>query len=650
MIAMVKASNEWLTKVDHARRAKGWRKQDESWAMAANVSISTLKRFWSQLDIGQESFAAICKSVEMDYQLIIAPPKVFISYSHDSGAHSDRVLTLANRLRADGVDCNIDQYEAFPPEGWPKWMENQINAADFVLVICTQIYYERFQGVENLGYGLGVTWEGAIINDEFYRILSKNTKFIPILFSSESTDSVPINLRKYTHYRVDIQEDYENLFRLLTAQPSPKKVPLGKSQEAEANEIRLPKAPIQERLQLLHSIGPNFFAYDEAWVGRDGLVQDLSQRIRQDNCRLLVLVGITGIGKTALGERLAVEVSDWFGGDWSQFHQENFDDEQQSSDFASVAARWLENWGELITVEDSNKPEQLLSRLVRHLNENRYLVQIDSLENILQGNEKEGWNEFKDDWWVKFFDSYLKAVSCQSFIILTSQDLPAQIESIGARSRNFWYCQLLSGLEKTEQIALFEKTLLLDISFASEDRLFLERIGVAYEGHPLALRIIAGEIKNRPFEGNIVAYWHKYGNEVEEVEKTIAEVQEGKLTGVNDKWQLDRFTKTLRRNVQSRLDKTFLRLRKDAKWAYVLLCEASIYHCPVPESFWLSHLEDWNRNELEQKTALDTLRDRYLLEEVVEHSTSRYLLRQNNLIRCVSLKHQKILDQLIEDG
>ena len=38
------------------------------------------------------------------------PPKVFISYSHDSTEHAERVLELSNRLRRDGVDCMIDQY------------------------------------------------------------------------------------------------------------------------------------------------------------------------------------------------------------------------------------------------------------------------------------------------------------------------------------------------------------------------------------------------------------------------------------------------------------------------------------------------------------------------------------------------------------
>jgi len=46
-------------------------------------------------------------------------PKVFISYSHDSREHKDRVLELSDRLRDDGIDCHLDQYEESPAEGWP---------------------------------------------------------------------------------------------------------------------------------------------------------------------------------------------------------------------------------------------------------------------------------------------------------------------------------------------------------------------------------------------------------------------------------------------------------------------------------------------------------------------------------------------------
>jgi hypothetical protein len=43
--------------------------------------------------------------------------KVFISYSHDSDAHMNRVFDLSERLRDEGVDCEIDQYETSPAGG-----------------------------------------------------------------------------------------------------------------------------------------------------------------------------------------------------------------------------------------------------------------------------------------------------------------------------------------------------------------------------------------------------------------------------------------------------------------------------------------------------------------------------------------------------
>ena len=571
-----------------------------------------------------------------EINLDAASPKVFISYSHDSQEHKDQVLELADRLREDGIDCTIDQYEESPAEGWQRWMLNQVEEATFVLVGCTEQYDRRFRGRKEMGRGKGATWEGGVIIQELNDDQGQNTKFIPIALTLEDANFIPSPLRSATSYKLNTVDGYELLYRRLTNQPRTRKPEIGKLRTL---------AP-RDRKQVFPETSPsnlrNFFALDEAWVGRFSLIGDLSQRV-QNSCRLLMLVGITGIGKTALGERLAVELSDWFDNKWTRFHQENFDDEQQSSDFASVAARWLEKWGELITPEDRKDPQRLLHRLVRHLSQNRHLVQMDSLENILQGNEEEGWNDFKDEWWIKFFDSYLKAESCQSCIILTSQDLPGQIQEVGTRSQNFWHCQPLSGLDKPEQIALFEKTE-LDISPTKAGRLYLERIGTAYEGHPLALRVIAGEIKNKPFEGNVVAYWNKYGNEVEEVERAIAEAQEGKSTGAEDKWKLDRLTKTLRRNVRSRLNKTFARLEKDAKWAYILLCEASVYRCPVPEDFWLSHLEDWERDEEEQKAALDALRDRYLVEESINQNNQNSL-RQHNLVRSISLEHSRKLDE-----
>ena len=88
-----------------------------------------------------------------------ATPRVFISYSHDTNAHRECVLSLSERLREDGIETRLDQYvTGTPAEKWPRWMLNQIDWAEFILLVCTETYYRRFRGHEEAGKGKGVDW------------------------------------------------------------------------------------------------------------------------------------------------------------------------------------------------------------------------------------------------------------------------------------------------------------------------------------------------------------------------------------------------------------------------------------------------------------------------------------------------------------
>ncbi|MCC3421958.1 MAG: ATP-binding protein [Microcoleus sp. PH2017_01_SCD_O_A] len=375
----------------------------------------------------------------------------------------------------------------------------------------------------------------------------------------------------------------------------------------------------------------DFSVYDDAWVGRDSLIEQLSDRL-QSSCRVLLLVGITGIGKTALAEKLVEELR----GDWTEL-RDNFEYDKKASDFASVALQWLEKWRETVP-KDERKPEQLLRRLVKRLRENRYLILIDSLEYLLTGNEEDGWRDFADEWWGKFFVSLLAEPDCQSRFILTSQDLPTKFEAECDRYKNLWYCQLLKGLEIPEQIALFQKAELdgdLELPHSP-----LRVIGEVYDGHPLALRTIAGEIKGS-YGGKVRAYWKDNSRYIEEVKEAIDEARnEGIVQGDEDRWQLASYTKVLRGKVKGQIEKTFQRLKNDVYDAYVLFCMASIYRCEVKEKWWVINLEDEGYSEDRQKAAMQTLRDRYLVEDGGIDDEDNRLVGQHNLIRSVAIAHR----------
>lgn len=155
-----------------------------------------------------------------------SPPKVFISYSHDSQVHKDFILSLANKLREDHIDCTIDQYlNGAPTEGWQLWMEKQIEQADFVLIVCTANYLKRFRR-EVEGSGRGVAFEGVIITQILYDNYYYNTKFLPLIPENGNSDThVPLPLKSGTTYR--LFNDYEALYRVLTKQPEIVKPPLG---------------------------------------------------------------------------------------------------------------------------------------------------------------------------------------------------------------------------------------------------------------------------------------------------------------------------------------------------------------------------------------------------------------------------------------
>ena len=153
----------------------------------------------------------------------ITPPRVFISYSHDSDTHADRIRALSDRLRSHGIDCCIDQYVVGPPEGWPLWMDKQVGESDFVLVVFTERYTQK--SIE--GRQSGVRFESVLILQDLYEAGMINDKFIPVLFDKSDGTHIAKWLRPHNRYVVSEDGGYEALRRRLLNDPAIVMPPLG---------------------------------------------------------------------------------------------------------------------------------------------------------------------------------------------------------------------------------------------------------------------------------------------------------------------------------------------------------------------------------------------------------------------------------------
>lgn len=132
-------------------------------------------------------------------------PKVFISYSHDTIEHKKWVLDLAIRLRNNGIDAIIDQWELKPGDDLPHFMETHLADADKIIMICSEKYVEK----ANSGTG-GVGYEKMIITSNLIKNIDKN-KVIPII-KQISTKNLPTFLKTKLYIDFSKNDDYEFCF------------------------------------------------------------------------------------------------------------------------------------------------------------------------------------------------------------------------------------------------------------------------------------------------------------------------------------------------------------------------------------------------------------------------------------------------------
>jgi hypothetical protein len=171
-------------------------------------------------------------------------PTVFVSYSWDSEDHKAWVKELCTRLRADGVDVRLDQWDVVPGDQLPSFMERSIRDSRFVIIVCTPRYKEKSHSRSG-----GVGYEDNIITAEVAATQNER-KFIPVLASGDWPEAAPswVLGKAYVDLRGDglPQPRYEDLLVTLhgTREARPQLGPIPSNRPA--TQVRAARGPASQ--------------------------------------------------------------------------------------------------------------------------------------------------------------------------------------------------------------------------------------------------------------------------------------------------------------------------------------------------------------------------------------------------------------------
>ncbi|WP_310605310.1 toll/interleukin-1 receptor domain-containing protein [Anaerosporobacter sp.] len=153
--------------------------------------------------------------------------KIFISYAWTNEEYQGRIIELATRLRNDGIDVILDKWDLHIGADRFVFMEESIEKADKVLIMCNKEYKEK----ADKRFG-GAGQETMIIAQEIYEKTTPE-KFIPMIMERSllGNEYVPKYLKSLIYIDFtsrDLNFEYKKLIHVICGKTYDMKPRLGK--------------------------------------------------------------------------------------------------------------------------------------------------------------------------------------------------------------------------------------------------------------------------------------------------------------------------------------------------------------------------------------------------------------------------------------